>query len=91
MTMRHRSRGIPAPSPARLLGRRFGFYGRYGGGLVSGMEQSPDQSHLGPPVAVGQKAVVPDALKAAGQDMQKEAANELLGIERHALCAAPWA
>ncbi len=64
---------------------RFGLNGCFGGGLRSSMEQAPDQCHLGLPVAVGEKAVVTDALEAAGQDMQKEAADELLGIERHAL------
>ena len=37
------------------------------------------------PVAISQKAVMPDALKAVGQNVQQEAANELVGIERHAL------
>ncbi len=44
------------------------------------IDQSADQSHL------GQKAIVPNALKAVGQDVQKEAADELIGIERQ----APW-
>jgi hypothetical protein len=36
-------------------------------------------------VAVGQEAVVADALKAFGQNVQQEAADELGGGERHGL------
>ena len=49
------------------------------------MEQSPDQCHLGLPMAISQKAVMPDALKTVGQDVQQEAPDELVCIERHAL------
>jgi len=36
-------------------------------------------------VAIGQEAIVADALKALGQNVQQEAANELAGGERHRL------
>jgi hypothetical protein len=36
-------------------------------------------------VAVAEKAVVTNALETLGQDMQQEAANKLVGIERHGL------
>ena len=37
--------------------------------------------------AVGEQAVMSDAVKAAGQDMQQETADELLRIEHHELLA----
>ena len=41
---------------------------------------------------VGEEAVVTDAVKAVGQDVDQEAADELVGCERHQLVAsvAPW-
>jgi hypothetical protein len=39
------------------------------------------EGQLGLAVAIGQKAVVADALKTVRQDMQQEATNELVGLE----------
>ena len=71
-----------------LVRWRFGLDGRYGGGLRSGMEQSPDGCHLGLPMGISQKTVMPDTLKTAGQNVQQEASDELVRIERHALQGA---
>ena len=38
--------------------------------------------------AAGEQAVVPDAVEAAWQDVDEEAADELVGLERHGLVAA---
>ena len=56
----------------------FGLDGHYNDDLRSCIEQPADQSHLGPPMPVGQKAIVPNALKAVGQDVQEEAAKEFV-------------
>jgi hypothetical protein len=37
--------------------------------------------------AIGEQAIMADAMKAAGQDMQQETADELVRIERHGLAA----
>jgi hypothetical protein len=39
------------------------------------------------PVGVGEEAVVTDAVEPVGQDMDQEAADELVGVERHRLVA----
>src|SRR5262249_33992679 len=44
-------------------------------------------SDIGGPVAVGKQAIVADAVEAVGEDMQEEAADELIGLERHRLPA----
>jgi hypothetical protein len=36
---------------------------------------------------IGEQTVVPDAMKATGQDMQQEASHELVRIKRHGLVA----
>jgi len=55
----------------------------------SGIEQPADKGELGPPLAVGQKPIMPNALEAVGQPVQQETADELGGVERHAfLCRA---
>src|SRR4051794_21603248 len=43
------------------------------------------------PVAVAEQAVVADPLKAVRQDMEQEAADELVSVERHRLSAAALA
>ena len=42
-------------------------------------------SQLSCATTIGKKAVMSDPLKPAGQDMQQEAANELIGIQAHHL------
>src|SRR5271169_537943 len=49
------------------------------------VENFADQRHLDAAVAVGEKAIMPDALEPVGQDVQEETADELGGVERHAL------
>ena len=44
--------------------------------------------HIVRPVGIGEKAVVTDAVKAVGQHMDQEAADELVGIECHQLVAS---
>ena len=46
-------------------------------------QQLAAQGELGLAITVAQKAVVPDALKAVGQDMQQETANEFVGFQCH--------
>ena len=48
-------------------------------------QQATAQGQLGGTLAVGQVAVVTDAVEAVGQDVKQEAADELVGIERHHL------
>jgi hypothetical protein len=40
------------------------------------------------PVAVGEQAIVADAVEALGQDVHQEAADELVGGQRHGLGSA---
>src|SRR4051812_48403047 len=56
-------------------------------GLIRGNwgEQVPDPGDVGDPRSTGEKAVVADAVEAVGQDVQQEAADELVRRERHAL------
>jgi hypothetical protein len=56
-----------------------------GGG--SGTPSSRRASDIGGPVGVGEEAVVTDAVEPVGQDMDQEAADELVGVERHPLVA----
>ena len=42
-------------------------------------------------MAVGEEAVVADAMEAVGQGVQQEAADELVGVERHDLGLAVMA
>jgi len=49
------------------------------------IEKPADQGELGDAVAVGEEAVMPDAVEAVGQAVQQKAANELIGVERHHL------
>jgi hypothetical protein len=58
--------------------------GRRRWGRRSG-EQSPAESELVGTVAVGEEAVVTDALEAVREGVKQEAADELLGGERHDL------
>src|SRR6202043_114334 len=39
------------------------------------------------PVGIGEEAVMTDAVEPVGQDMDQEAADELVGVERHQLVA----
>src|SRR5438046_2958178 len=48
-------------------------------------EQAPDPGDVGGPGAAGEQAVVADAVEAVGQHVEQEAADELVGRERHAL------
>src|SRR5215212_6641124 len=48
-------------------------------------EQSPDPGDVGRPGAAGEQAVVADAVEAVGQDVQQEAADELVRREGHGL------
>ena len=55
-------------------------------------QQPPAQVELGSAMAVGEEAVVADAMKAVRQRVQQEAPDELVGVERHDLRpAATWA
>ena len=53
-------------------------------------EQPAAQRELGGAMAVGEEAVVADAMEAVGQGVQQEAADELVGVERHDLGLAAW-
>src|SRR5215204_7367218 len=61
--------------------------GGLGVGLVRGNwgEQVPDPGDVGDPRSTGEEAVVADAVEAVGQDMEQEAADELVRRERHGL------
>ena len=48
-------------------------------------EQTSADVELGDAMAIGEKAVVADAVKAFGQSMQQEAADELVGRQGHDL------
>ena len=51
------------------------------------MQQLASDGDLALAPSVGEQAVVTDAMKARGQHMQQEAADELLARQRHALVA----
>src|SRR3954466_2857834 len=61
--------------------------GWLGIGLIRGNwgEQAPDPGDVGGPLVAGEQAVVADAVEAVGQDVQQEAADELVRRERHGL------
>jgi hypothetical protein len=49
------------------------------------IKKPANQGEFGDPMAVGKEAVVTDAVKSVGQAVEQEAANELMGVERHHL------
>src|SRR5215472_14089198 len=51
-------------------------------------EEPAGQCNVVGPAGIGEEAVVTDAMKSVGQDMDQEAADELVGIERHKLIAS---
>src|SRR5215471_5458425 len=51
-------------------------------------EEAAGQCNVVGPVGIGEEAVVTDAMKSVGQDMDQEAADELVGVERHKLIAS---
>src|SRR5215471_7946823 len=51
-------------------------------------EEAAGQCNVVGPVGVGEEAVVTDAMKSVGQDMDQEAADKLVGVERHKLIAS---
>ena len=55
-----------------------------GGGTLSTCRQSVEL--LGA-VAVGEQAIVADAMETVGEDVEQEAAHELAGVEAHDLAA----
>src|ERR1700757_4586196 len=50
-------------------------------------EQAASQCNVVGPVAIGEEAVVTDAVKFVGQDVDQKAADDLVGVERHRLVA----
>src|SRR5436305_14099733 len=67
----------------------FGVIARRARGSRVGYGQEPaDQCNVVGPVGIGEEAVVTDAMKSVGQDMDQEAADELVGVERHKLIAS---
>src|SRR5262249_61695814 len=50
-------------------------------------EQPASQCNVVGPVAIGEEAVVTDAVKSVGQDVDQKAADKLVGVERHQLVA----
>src|SRR5215467_13963672 len=50
-------------------------------------EEPAGQCNVAGPVGIGEEAVVTDAMKSVGQDMDQETADELVGVERHELVA----
>src|SRR5262245_40385624 len=51
-------------------------------------EEPACQCNVVGPVGIGEEAVVTDAMQSVGQDMDQEAADELVGVERHKLIAS---
>src|SRR5947209_6499650 len=51
-------------------------------------EEPAGQCDIACPVAVGEEAIVADAMEPVGQDVDQEAADELVGVERHQLVAS---
>ena len=70
---------VPASGAIALAARR---------GWVGHAKELAGQCDAGGPIAVGQEAIVTDAVKPVGQHMDQEAADELVGIERHQLVAS---
>ena len=54
-------------------------------GGASDVQQFAGEREAGLAGGAGEQAVVPDAMEAARQDMEQEAADELVGGERHDL------
>jgi len=52
------------------------------------IEKFAAKGEFGSAMAVGHEAEVADAMEAIGQRVKKEAADELVGLERHDLCRA---
>ena len=67
----------------RLLWFALADGGRRDGGYFC--KQSTDQGEFPAAMAVGEEAVMPDALEAVGQHMEQKAANEPIRCERHGL------
>src|ERR1035441_6404041 len=81
----HRGWGMPAHkggSCEAVISAAVG--GRPGRRLMQQLTRGGD---VGLAASVGEQAVVTDAMKARGQDMQQEAADELLARQRHGLVA----
>src|SRR6202023_758672 len=57
-------------------------------GWVGEAEEPTGQCDVVGPVGVGEEAVVTDAVEPVGQHMDQEAADELVGVERHQLVAS---
>ena len=55
------------------------------------VEQPATERELGGALAVGEEAVVADAMEAVRQGVQQEAADELVGVKRHELGLAVMA
>src|SRR2546429_2395905 len=51
-------------------------------------EEPAGQCNVVGPVGIGEEGVVTEAMKSVGQDMDQEAADELVGGERHKLIAS---
>src|SRR5436190_8371400 len=58
------------------------------GSWVGYGEEPAGQCNVVGPVGISEEAVVTDAMKSVGQDMDQEAADELVGVERHKLIAS---
>src|SRR3954464_2155328 len=77
-----------ATAAARAGGRWWRVVGGLGDGLIRGRgrgEQAPDPGEVGGPGAAGEQAVVAGAGEAVGEHVEQEAADALVGRERHAL------
>ena len=64
-----------------------GLVGRFLGRWRCDIEQAAGAFEMILAPGAGEQAIVADAVKAAGKDMQQEAANELIGAEGHLLCS----
>ena len=56
-------------------------------GWVGYAEKPVGQCDIAGPIGIGEEAVVTDAMEPVGQHMDQEAADELVGVERHKLVA----
>ncbi len=76
------------PAAARTGLKRIGRFYRFGRFRRRRCGQElADASDAGLASAAGEKSVMPNAMKAAWQDMLKKAADELVGMQRHDLLA----
>ena len=68
-------------------GRRFAGWrlGRVPRDRRRGIEQVPDRGELRLAMAIGEEAIMTNALEPFGKDVQQKAADELVGIKFHAL------